>query len=231
MLTRLLIPQSHGSNWIWEECCKYNSLHSYVLPSHQYLTLKNWLLFPQFIESLSPDQKLDISKNSLESVTQKVVCYQVVNLTYQAWSILLVDTPGFLDTKLSESRITKMIVETLDSLQYVFNCSTTQLTMFLFSMVLLVSQSAASVAVFILYFQPITDIRMGGSKRDAVKLLRAFAESFRAIGITVVTTMWNHIPSSKKMEDANHRLSNLQNEIFVVGGLHFYNGKCDLFFQ
>ncbi|KAF9033319.1 hypothetical protein BJ165DRAFT_1515350 [Panaeolus papilionaceus] len=94
---------------------------------------------------------------------------------------------------MSESRITKMIVETLDSLH----------------------QSAASVAVIILYFQPITDIRMGGSKRDAVKLLRAFAESFEAEGISVVTTMWNQISSPGKMEDANHRLSNLQKDIFV----------------
>ena len=102
-----------------------------MLPSHQHLTLKTWLFFPpQFIESLSPDRKLDISKDSLESVTQEVACYQVVNLTQQAWNVILVDTPGFLDTKLSESQITKMITETLDGLQYVFNCSTTQLTMF-----------------------------------------------------------------------------------------------------
>ncbi|KAF9033353.1 hypothetical protein BJ165DRAFT_1534633 [Panaeolus papilionaceus] len=146
-----------------------------------------------FIESLSPDQKLDISKDSLESVTQKVVCYRVVNLMQWMFPILLVDTPGFLDTKMSEGRITKMITETLDSLH----------------------KSAASFDVLILYFQPITDIRMGGSKRDAVKLLRAFAESFGASGITVVTTMWNQISSPKKMEDANNRLSDLKNEIFV----------------
>ncbi|KAF9031146.1 hypothetical protein BJ165DRAFT_1535478 [Panaeolus papilionaceus] len=146
-----------------------------------------------FIELLLPDHKLDISKDSLESVTQNVVCYQVVNLNWDGWNILLVDTPGFLDTKLSESRITKMITDTLDSLH----------------------QSAARVFVRILYFQPITDIRMGGSKRDAVKLFRAFAESFRANGITVVTTMWNHIASPKKIEDANLRFSELQKKIFV----------------
>ncbi|KAF9033374.1 hypothetical protein BJ165DRAFT_1598798 [Panaeolus papilionaceus] len=146
-----------------------------------------------FIELLSPDQKLDISKDSLESVTQEVVCYQVVNLMWGSCNVLLVDTPGFLDAKMSESRITKMITVTLDGL----------------------NQSAAFVYVHILYFQPITDIRMGGSKRNAVKLLRAFAESFRADGITVVATMWNHISSSKKMEDVNHQLSDLENEIFV----------------
>ncbi|KAF9033330.1 hypothetical protein BJ165DRAFT_1534617 [Panaeolus papilionaceus] len=147
-----------------------------------------------FIELLLPDQKLDISKDSLESVTQEVICYQVVNLTHLGWNVILVDTPGFLDTKMSESRITKMITETLDSLH----------------------KSAAMVVVRILYFQPITDIRMGGSKRDAIKLLRAFAVSFRADGLAVVTTMWNQISSSKKMEDANLRFSELQKKIFVA---------------
>ncbi|KAF9031142.1 hypothetical protein BJ165DRAFT_1535476 [Panaeolus papilionaceus] len=147
-----------------------------------------------FIESLSPDHKLEISKDSLESVTQEVVCYRVVSLTYLGGNVILVDTPGFLDTKMSESQITKMIIVTLDNLH----------------------QSAARVDVCLLYFQPITDIRMGGSKRGAVKLLRAFAESFGAIGITVATTMWNHIPSPMKMEDANNRLSDLENEIFVA---------------
>ncbi|KAF9031170.1 hypothetical protein BJ165DRAFT_1535495 [Panaeolus papilionaceus] len=148
-----------------------------------------------FIQSLlAPDQKLDISKDSLESVTQEVFCYQVVNLMQGRWNVLLVvDTPGFLDTKMSESQITKMITVTLDNLR----------------------QSAYAVNVCILYFQPITDIRMGGSKRDAVKLLRAFAESFGASGIKVVTTMWNHVSSPTKMEDANQRFCDLRNEIFV----------------
>ncbi|KAF9033322.1 hypothetical protein BJ165DRAFT_1598789 [Panaeolus papilionaceus] len=145
-----------------------------------------------FIESFLPDQKLDISKDSLESVTQEIVCYQAVNLTVNSWPFLVVDTPGFLDTKLSESQITKMIMEKLDHLR----------------------QSAATVIVHIFYFQPITDIRIGGSKRDAVKLAKAFAESFKANGMTVVTTMWNHISSSKKMEDAKCRLSDLTSKIF-----------------
>ncbi|KAF9040958.1 hypothetical protein BJ165DRAFT_1493560 [Panaeolus papilionaceus] len=75
-----------------------------------------------FIESLAPDQHLDISKDSLESMTQEVNCYQVVNLTNQrSGSIVLMDTPGFLDPRLSEGRIMRMVTESLNA----FWCVTT----------------------------------------------------------------------------------------------------------
>ncbi|KAF9031188.1 hypothetical protein BJ165DRAFT_1519184 [Panaeolus papilionaceus] len=146
-----------------------------------------------FIESLSPNRKLEISKDSLESVTQEVVCYRVANLTHDHWGVVLLDTPGFLDAMLSESRITRRITDTLNKL----------------------SQVTVAFVVCILYFQPITDIRLGRSKRDAVKLLKAFAESFKATAIAVVTTMWNQISTPKQIEDANSRFSSLQNEIYV----------------
>ncbi|KAF9038758.1 hypothetical protein BJ165DRAFT_1531831 [Panaeolus papilionaceus] len=145
-----------------------------------------------FIQSLSSDHNLDISKDSLESVTQEVICYRVVNLTRFGDAVILVDTPGFLDTKLSESRITAKIMDTLHR----------------------ICQSAITVSATIYYFQPITDIRLGRTKRDAVRLLRAFAESFK-IHVVVITTMWNHISSAKRIDDAHHRLSSLKNEIFV----------------
>ena len=71
----------------------------------------------QFIESLAPDQHLDISKDSLESVTQEVNCYQVINLSskYSA-QIVLMDTPGFLDPRLSEGRIMRMVTESLNAI-------------------------------------------------------------------------------------------------------------------
>ncbi|KAF9031179.1 hypothetical protein BJ165DRAFT_870354 [Panaeolus papilionaceus] len=73
-----------------------------------------------FIESLSPEQKLDISGDSLESVTQHVTCYQVVNLGHQLYNTcyILMDTPGFLDPRLPESRIMTMITQKLDDLRH-----------------------------------------------------------------------------------------------------------------
>ncbi|KAF9032622.1 hypothetical protein BJ165DRAFT_1535023 [Panaeolus papilionaceus] len=75
--------------------------------------------------------------------------------------------------------------------------------------------SAPLIFVTILYFQPITDIRMAGSKRDAVKLLRVFAQLFNGQGITVVTTMWNNLSTAQRIEEANHRFESLKKEIFA----------------
>ncbi|KAF9034275.1 hypothetical protein BJ165DRAFT_1615763 [Panaeolus papilionaceus] len=148
-----------------------------------------------FIQALSADHDLSISKDTLESVTQNVTCYQVVNLS-NTWDLtyILMDTPGLLDPKLSESRITKMIKEKLDDLR----------------------KTHKSISVAILYFQPITDIRIGRSKGGAVKLVRAFAGSFHALGIVVATTMWNCISTAQQIADANCRFSCLENEIFAT---------------
>ncbi|KAF9037027.1 hypothetical protein BJ165DRAFT_573022 [Panaeolus papilionaceus] len=152
-----------------------------------------------FIESLVPDQHLNISKDSLESVTQHVNCYQVVHLGVQPdyddddRLIILMDTPGFLDPRLSEDRITKMVTESLEAFR----------------------QNSSGCIVHILYFQPITDIRIGGSKRDAVKILQAYVKLYNAGNITVITTMWNNISNPKQLEDATRRLGTLKNEIYA----------------
>ncbi|KAF9037029.1 hypothetical protein BJ165DRAFT_573074 [Panaeolus papilionaceus] len=156
-----------------------------------------------FIESLVPDQHLNISKDSLESVTQQVNCYQVVNLglkhEYYDKLFILMDTPGFLDPRLSEGRITRMITDSLNALR----------------------QYNPDLMVHILYFQPITDIRIGGSKRDAVKILREYVKQYKALGITIITTMWNGLATPKQLEDAKHRFETLKNEIYPVSGLYF----------
>ncbi|KAF9039103.1 hypothetical protein BJ165DRAFT_364060 [Panaeolus papilionaceus] len=145
-----------------------------------------------FLESLSPDQHLNISKNSLESVTQEVNCYRVVNLSLfrsgKGWCFVFMDTPGFLDPKLSESRITKMITESLDAF----------------------CKYARDISVNILYFQPITDIRIGGSKRLAFKMFREYVKPYSARSITVITTMWNALSTPKQLEDANCRFDSLR---------------------
>ncbi|KAF9040899.1 hypothetical protein BJ165DRAFT_1492984 [Panaeolus papilionaceus] len=101
-----------------------------ITPEH--MTGKNVFLYilmgptgsgkSSFIESLAPDQHLDISKDSLESVTQEVNCYQVVNMGIWFGSnylAVLMDTPGFLDPRLSEGRIMRMVTESLNAIRCV----------------------------------------------------------------------------------------------------------------
>ncbi|KAF9040947.1 hypothetical protein BJ165DRAFT_1530765 [Panaeolus papilionaceus] len=152
--------------------------------------------FLQFIESLAPDQHLDISKDSLESVTQEVNCYQVVNLGLQyddKMLFVLMDTPGFLDPRLSEGRIMRMVTESLNAIR----------------------QFSGYTVPFIFYFQPITDIRIGGSKQDAVKILQEYVHQYEAAYISVITTMWNQLLTPKQLEDASHRFNTLKEEIYA----------------
>ncbi|KAF9039204.1 hypothetical protein BJ165DRAFT_373541 [Panaeolus papilionaceus] len=69
-----------------------------------------------FIESLSPSRPLKISGNTLESVTQTLqpclltgVCPHP-DKSNPAHSIVLIDTPGMADDKISEYRVVGEIV-------------------------------------------------------------------------------------------------------------------------
>lgn len=70
----------------------------------------------QFIESLSPNDSLSISKNSLESITQVVTPYRFTSPSWEEKTkmhcpIVLVDTPGLLDSKMSEANVIKGLQE------------------------------------------------------------------------------------------------------------------------
>ncbi|KAF9037036.1 hypothetical protein BJ165DRAFT_1614649 [Panaeolus papilionaceus] len=160
-----------------------------------------------FIESLAPsDQQLNISKDSLESVTQQVNCYCVINFMYSGLSCVMMDTPGFLDPRMSETRITSMITERLNAFR----------------------PYAGTIVVYILYFQPITDIRIGGSKWHSFKMLREYVKLYDAQYVNVITTMWNTLSTPKQLEDANHRFVMLQHEIYKSSdGLNIKVTKFD----
>ncbi|PPQ88245.1 hypothetical protein CVT24_006594 [Panaeolus cyanescens] len=59
-----------------------------------------------FIEALANDRELGISKNQLESFTQTLTPYKVLNVGH---SVYLLDCPGFSDNSLSEFEIIEMV--------------------------------------------------------------------------------------------------------------------------
>lgn len=77
------------------------------------------LFWFQFIESLAAHQGLKISGNSIDGVTQNVVCYKVINLQDSDYPVVLMDTPGLLDPQISERKIMTMISNALDDLRQV----------------------------------------------------------------------------------------------------------------
>ncbi|PPQ75989.1 hypothetical protein CVT24_006554 [Panaeolus cyanescens] len=76
------------------------------------------------------------------------------------------------------------------------------------------SKVIENLNIVILYFHPITDIRVGGTKRKSINLLKEFATLFEAESITIVTTMWNMCHTPKQLADANARLESLKSSIY-----------------
>ncbi|KAF9031912.1 hypothetical protein BJ165DRAFT_862002 [Panaeolus papilionaceus] len=145
-----------------------------------------------FIEVLAPEQGLCISGDSLDGVTQTVVCYRVNNLQDGKLPVIIMDTPGLLDPGISESRVISMISNELDTLR----------------------GSVEMAVVTLCYFHAIDIARVAGTKRDAVEFLRGFAQTFKANNVNVVTTMWNKLWNDKQTTDAEQRFNALQVEIY-----------------
>ncbi|KAF9031920.1 hypothetical protein BJ165DRAFT_1616460 [Panaeolus papilionaceus] len=145
-----------------------------------------------FIEALAPQQGLSISKDSINSVTQNVLCYSIVNLHDSEHPVILMDTPGLLDPRISESRVVSMISNELDALR----------------------TSVEMAVVTLCYFHAIDVARVGGTKRSAVEFLKGFAQTFKANNVNIVTTMWNKLWKEKQTTDAEQRFNALQVEIY-----------------
>ncbi|PPQ63632.1 hypothetical protein CVT24_004385 [Panaeolus cyanescens] len=154
-----------------------------------------------FIEALSGDKSLRISKNQLDGYTQSVTPYEVVNARYTYKSICLLDCPGFSDTNISEMEIMDMIKKWLkthgiDSVQS------------------------------ILYFCPVTDMRLPGSKLRTIEMLKALVtgsgsknssgEKSNEGGVTIVTTMWDTVWNLRMKERAEANFIQLRDSVWKV---------------
>ncbi|PPQ71318.1 hypothetical protein CVT24_012044 [Panaeolus cyanescens] len=70
-----------------------------------------------FIEALGNDKTLGISKNQLDGFTQHLTVYKVNNIRmieYPDSPIFIVDTPGFADRSLPESKMLRMVQDMMD---------------------------------------------------------------------------------------------------------------------
>ncbi|KAF9050223.1 P-loop containing nucleoside triphosphate hydrolase protein [Panaeolus papilionaceus] len=142
-----------------------------------------------FIECLSGDESLDISKDQLESVTRDITTYRVVNVedVDDEGHIYLIDTPGFADRKISEMKILKMVQAWL-------------------------ADREKSGFDRVLYFDRITDTRMSGSKGRNLDLFKALTSENTAENITVVTTMWDLLWNEGQKIKAEKRYQQLQDQ-------------------
>ncbi|KAF9032562.1 hypothetical protein BJ165DRAFT_1534976 [Panaeolus papilionaceus] len=151
-----------------------------------------------FIEAFAgKSQKLSISKDQLAGYTQAVTAYRLVNVVYTDWRgtmhpVYLIDTPGFSDSKISEIEVVNMIRKWGED--YYVHYSTS-----------------------ILYFTPITETRLPGSRRRTFQMLsELFAEySTKQYGtpqLIVTTTMWDTVHNERTQNRADSNFAQLRDE-------------------
>ncbi|KAF9039048.1 hypothetical protein BJ165DRAFT_362845 [Panaeolus papilionaceus] len=139
-----------------------------------------------FIECIGNSKDLGISKDQLDGVTQELTVYRVNNVKVSSWPVYLIDTPGFSDNQIPETRTLRMVDEWMKA-------------------------NKVDVVDRILYFDRITDNRMAGTKGKALDMFKAITGDETAANITVVTTMWDRLWNDRQREKANVRLEELRN--------------------
>ncbi|PPR04338.1 hypothetical protein CVT24_013417 [Panaeolus cyanescens] len=149
-----------------------------------------------FLEVLSGNAELNISGNSLESVTEEITVYKLVNVKYKMFDepIFLIDCPGFCDSKTSEFRIIKMIQDWIYATK---------------SRGLLPPDHNISI---IFYFHRITDKRLSASQKQTLQLIGSLVgDPYKMeTQLAVVTTMWDTLWRPEQFRDAETRFSQLK---------------------
>ncbi|PPQ74800.1 hypothetical protein CVT24_003669 [Panaeolus cyanescens] len=141
-----------------------------------------------FLECIANDKTLGLSKDQLESVTDKIQCYKLLNVKKKTrigrnGPIYVIDTPGFADRRLSEKKIVTMLHEWG-----------------------MTSQDSLGIVVDrAMYFERITDTRASGSKKRARELFEMITGEKAASRIVIVTTMWDTLWNESQKNKAEVR--------------------------
>ncbi|PPR04213.1 hypothetical protein CVT24_013295 [Panaeolus cyanescens] len=152
-----------------------------------------------FIEALANDHTLGISKDQLESFTQTVTAYEIVNVYFDQYRISLLDCPGFSDTSLSELEIIEMVNTWMKA-------------------------NRVSYIDIILYFCPITDTRLPGTRRKTMEMWKSLVSSSSKssypagrkdeVAVTIVTTMWDQVWCERVEQRAEKNYNQLKDGVW-----------------
>ncbi|KAF9042488.1 hypothetical protein BJ165DRAFT_1487371 [Panaeolus papilionaceus] len=152
-----------------------------------------------FIEALA-GRTLGISKDQLDGYTQTIAGYELVNARNQySGPVYIIDTPGFSDSKISELEIIEMIKRWMKnhSIRYIDQ---------------------------VLYLCPVTDVRLPGSKRRVMEMLKSLTRAGRQLNgeggydnegaVTLITTMWDMVWNDRVKERADQNYIQLKEQFW-----------------
>ncbi|KAG8731937.1 hypothetical protein FRC11_001479 [Ceratobasidium sp. 423] len=114
--------------------------------------------------------------NELESCTHEVTPTRVFQIDGQ--DIILVDTPGFDDTELSDTDILKRITAFLTS-----------------------TYQEGYKLTGVIYLHRISDIRVGGVSRRTFQIFRGLCGQETLSNVLIVTNMWSNPPTTKEVRN------------------------------
>ncbi|PPR07136.1 hypothetical protein CVT24_010471 [Panaeolus cyanescens] len=158
-----------------------------------------------FLEALSGRKDLKISGDSLESVTQEVTVYKLVNVQFKVFGepIFLIDCPGFCDTKTSEFKMIKLLQKWTHPLQ---------------GKHLGIQTSRTIDTIF--YFHRITDKRLSSTQKDTLRLIKAMVGDQHRMEtqLVVVTTMWDTLWRPDQIQEAEKRFAQLRESLNEILG-------------
>ncbi|KAF9036858.1 hypothetical protein BJ165DRAFT_1506484 [Panaeolus papilionaceus] len=130
-----------------------------------------------FIEKLGDHHCIDEEKNEaptgrgqLTSDTNRITAYRLRNHQIMMDRIVVVDTPGFDDTHLSDSSVLEMLERWLSK-----------------------TYRKNTLLAGVLYFHRITDNRMSGTANRNIRMFGKLCGSKAAEKVVLVTTMWDLI--------------------------------------
>lgn len=165
---------------------------------------------------------MGISKDQLDGYTQDVCAYHLDGIVLmegnstKEWPLVLFDTPGFADKKMSEMDIVTKITRYLSSCGFVINIIS---VMSYFNETDNLDALSISAMIYaLLYLVPITDLRLSGTRRRVMNTFQTMVGDMGAHRVTVVTTMWNTIHRDEAKEKADARYEELRNGPWKVSG-------------
>ncbi|PPQ76640.1 hypothetical protein CVT24_011785 [Panaeolus cyanescens] len=164
--------------------------------------------FIEAIASRAPNSPLGIAKDQLESVTQAVSLYLIQNLRDCVGARLyLVDTPGLSDPNISELHILSQVQKWRDKWHQ--------------DLTLPSPFSNKRIRIRLLYFHPITDIRLPSSKRKCMEIVKAFWGAHNTPTVCWVTSMWDRLrPDGDIMASAEERFQDLSTNTWSGWNTH-----------
>ncbi|KAF9047928.1 hypothetical protein BJ165DRAFT_1527185 [Panaeolus papilionaceus] len=147
-----------------------------------------------FIEALAGEgQSLGLSKDQLAGFTQDVTGYKVKNAIVKwrslTFTLCLIDTPGFSDTKISELEIITKVKKWM-------------------------TDQHVGRLYGVLYFSPITDTRAPGSKRRTIKMIQSLLDDKAFNCVSIVTTMWDKVSDGQPKKRAEANFVQLRDDIW-----------------